>query len=89
MKNRLKKNDKVVVISGKDRGKIGEILELCQKYDKVKIRGVNVVTRHVKARKQGDVGGIQKREAFIHVSNIMPIDSMTDKPVRVSKITRN
>ncbi len=89
MKKRLKKNDKVMVVTGKDKGKVGEILELCGKYGKVRVRGVNVVTRHVKARKQGDVGGIQKKEAFIHASNIMPIDSMTDKPVRVRKITRS
>ena len=48
-----------------------------------------MVTRHVKAKKQGEVGGIQKQEAYIHVSNVMPMDSMTDKPVRVKKISRN
>lgn len=89
MKNGLKKNDKVVVIAGKSKGKVGEILELCWKYGKVKVRGVNMVTRHVKAKKQGEVGGIQKQEAYIHVSNVMPMDSMTDKPVRVKKISRN
>lgn len=89
MKNKLKKNDKVLVITGKDKGKTGEILELCSKYGRIKVRGVNMVTRHVKAQKQGDVGGIQKREAFVHVSNVMPIDSMTGKPVRVSKMARS
>lgn len=89
MKNGLKKNDKVVVITGKSKGKVGEILELCWKYGKVKVRGVNMVTRHVKAKKQGEVGGIQKQEAYIHVSNVMPMDSMTDKPVRVKKVSRN
>ena len=61
------------------------MLELCHKYDKVKVRGVNIVTRHIKAKKQGDVGGIQKQEAFVHVSNVMPVDSMTGKPVRTKK----
>lgn len=88
MKRILKKNDKVMIIAGKDKGKVGEILELCWKYGKVKIKGANLVTRHVKPRKQGDVGGIQKREAFINVSNVMAIDSMTGKPVRVQKIKR-
>ena len=86
MKNILKKNDKVMVVTGKDKGKVGEILELCWKYDKIKVRNVNIVTRHQKPRKQGDVGGIMKKESFIHVSNVMPIDSMTGKPVRLNKI---
>ncbi|MBM18175.1 MAG: 50S ribosomal protein L24 [Epsilonproteobacteria bacterium] len=89
MKSRLKKNEKVMVVAGKDKGKVGEVLELCCKYGKVKVRGVNMITRHVKARKQGEVGGIQKREAYIHASNVMPIDSMTGKPVRVKKIAKS
>ena len=52
---------------------------------KVKVRGINVMTKHVKAKKQGETSFIQKREAFIHVSNVMPIDSMTGKPVRGNK----
>ena len=89
MKKLLKKNDKVMVITGKDKGKVGEILELCWKYDKLKVRGVNMVTRHQKPKRQGDAGGIQKKEAFVHVSNVMPIDSMTGKPVRFNKKTRS
>ena len=89
MKSRLKKNEKVMIITGKDKGKVGEVLELCCKYDKVKVRGANIVTRHVKAKKQGDVGGIKKKEAFIHVSNVMPVDSMTGKPVRVKKLKQS
>lgn len=86
MKNMLKKNEKVMVITGKDKGKVGEVLELCLKYDKVKVRGVNMVTQHIKPRKRGDVGGIHKREAFVHASNVMRVDSMTGKPVRRKKI---
>ncbi|MCX5924051.1 MAG: 50S ribosomal protein L24 [Candidatus Dependentiae bacterium] len=88
MKNQLKKNDKVQVITGKDKGKVGEILELCKKFGRIKVEGVNMVTKHVKARRQGDVAGIQKREAFINASNVMPVDVMTGKPVRVNKIKR-
>lgn len=88
MKNRLKKNDKVQVITGRDNGKVGEILELCSKSGRIKVKGVNVVTKHLKARKQGDVAGIQKRESFIHMSNVMPVDSLTGKPVRINKIKR-
>lgn len=89
MKNTLKKNEKVMVITGKDKGKIGEVLELCWKYDKVKVRGVNIVTQHIKPKKRGDLGGIHKREAFVHASNVMPIDSMTGKPVRRKKIEQS
>ncbi len=88
MKIRLKKNDKVQVITGHDNGKVGEILELCRKSGRIKVKGVNVVTKHLKARKQGDVAGIQKREAFIHMSNVMPVDALTGKPVRINKIKR-
>ena len=88
MKNKLKKNDKVQVITGKDNGKVGEILELCRKSGRIKVKGVNVATKHLKARKQGDVAGIQKREAFIHMSNVMPVDTLTGKPVRINKIKR-
>nr|MBP7854741.1 50S ribosomal protein L24 [Candidatus Babeliales bacterium] len=88
MKNILKKNDKVQVITGKDNGKVGEILELCRKSGRIKVKGVNVATKHLKARKQGDVAGIQKREAFIHISNVMPVDALTGKPVRINKIKR-
>lgn len=85
MKSKITKNEKVMVITGKDKGKVGEVLELCWKYDKVKVRGVNMVTQHIKPRKRGDIGGIHKREAFVHVSNVMPVDSMTGKPVRRNK----
>ncbi len=78
-----------MVISGKDKGKVGEVLELCWKYDKVKVRGINMMTEHIKARKRGEIAGIHKREAFIHVSNVMPVDSMTGKPVRRSKLEQS
>jgi large subunit ribosomal protein L24 len=88
MKNILKKNDKVQVITGRDNGKVGEVLELCRKSGRIKVKGVNIVTKHIKARKQGDVAGIQKRESFIHMSNVMPVDALTGKPVRINKIKR-
>ena len=84
----LKNKDQVQVITGKDKGKVGEILEVCQKSGKIKVKGVNLITVHVKPRRQGEIGGIQKREAYINASNVMAIDSMTGKPVRVNKIKR-
>lgn len=88
MSIRLKKQDKVQVITGKDKGKVGEILELCKKSGKIKIKGINLMTVHVKARRQGEVGGIQKREGFVNASNVMPIDAISGKPVRVNKLKR-
>jgi large subunit ribosomal protein L24 len=85
MKKRLKKNDKVVILTGKSKNKTGEILELSWKHSRVKVKGVNLVTKHLKAAKQGDVSKITKQEAFIHISNVMPIDSMTGKPMRHNK----
>lgn len=84
----LKKQDNVQVITGKDKGKVGEILELCSKSGRIKVKGVNLMTVHVKPRRQGETGGIQKREAFINASNVMPIDALTGKPVRVNKLKR-
>lgn len=85
MKKRLKKNDKVVVISGKDKSKTGEIIALSWKHSRVKVKNVNVVTCHVKAKKQGETSKIKKREAFIHISNVMPVDSLTGKTMRHNK----
>lgn len=82
---RLKKLDKVIVLCGKDKNKIGEIIDLSWKHNRVKVKDVNVVTCHVKARKQGEASRIKKQEAFIHVSNVMPIDPLTGKPMRHNK----
>jgi large subunit ribosomal protein L24 len=80
---RIKKNDKVKVISGKDKGKEGIVLALIPKKDKVKIKGVNIVTRHVKARRQGETSGIRKEESFIYAPNVMPICPACKKACRV------
>lgn len=85
----LRKNDKVIVISGSDKGKQGEVLVIDSAKNLIKVRGINIATHFVKARRQGDVSGIQKREAFIHISNVMPIDPKTGTPVRVNKLQRD
>jgi large subunit ribosomal protein L24 len=81
---RIKKNDTVVVLTGKDKGKRGSVIDILPKKGKVKIKGVAIVTRHVKARRQGEVSMIKKEESFIDISNVMPIDPKTDKPSRVN-----
>ena len=69
----LKKGAQVKVISGKDKGKTGEILEINRKLNKVKIRAVNMIKRHTKPTKENK-GGIISKESFIHQSNLKNID---------------
>ena len=69
----LKKGTQVKIITGKDKGKTGEILEINRKLNKVKIKAINMVKRHTKPTKENK-GGIISKESFIHQSNIMNID---------------
>ena len=69
----LKKGTQVKVITGKDKGKTGEILEINRKLNKVKIKSVNMVKRHTKPTKENK-GGIISKESFIHQSNIKNLD---------------
>ena len=80
---RVKTGDKVVVIAGKDKGKRGEVLRVAPKAERVVVEGVNVVTKHVKPSQTNPQGGIQKREAPIHWSNVMLADPKTGEPTRV------
>ena len=70
---RVKKNDTVVVLSGKDKGKKGIVLEIVPEKNLVRVKDVAVVTRHVKARRQGEASGIKKEEGFICLSKVMPV----------------
>ena len=70
----VKKGDTVIVITGKDKGKRGVVLEVLPKKGKVKVEGVHIVTRHVKARAQGQKSGRIQQEAFIDISNISLVD---------------
>lgn len=79
----VKKGDKVQVISGKDKGKQGVILEAFPKKERVLVEGVNVVKKHAKPSQANPQGGIMEMEAAIHVSNVMPIDPKTNEPTRV------
>ncbi|WP_010307941.1 50S ribosomal protein L24 [Kurthia senegalensis] len=79
----VKKGDKVMVISGKDKGKTGVILSAVPKKDRVFVEGVNIVKKHVKPNQLNPQGGIVSQEAAIHVSNVMLIDPTTGEPTRV------
>ena len=69
----IKKGSQVRVISGKDKGKTGEILEINRRLSKVKIKSINMIKRHIKPTKENK-GGIISKENFIHMSNIKNID---------------
>jgi len=70
----LKKGVQVKVISGRDKGKTGEILEINRKLNKVKIKSINMVKRHTKPTKENK-GGIVSKESFIHQSNVKNVDA--------------
>ena len=69
----LKKGIQVKVISGKDKGKTGEILEINRRLDKVKIKSINMIKKHLKPTKENK-GGIISKENFIHISNVKNLD---------------
>ncbi|MDW0116759.1 50S ribosomal protein L24 [Sporosarcina thermotolerans] len=79
----VKKGDKVMVITGKDKGKTGVILAAFPKKDRVLVEGVNIVKKHTKPNQVNPQGGIISQEAAIHVSNVMLIDPKTGEPTRV------
>ena len=81
---KIKKNDKVVVLSGKDKGKTGKVLGTVPSERKVVVEGINTVTCHIKPRKQGEEGGIVKREAAIYASKVQVVCPKCDKGTRVA-----
>ncbi|MEF9970725.1 MAG: 50S ribosomal protein L24 [Oscillospiraceae bacterium] len=78
----IKKGDKVIVLSGKDKGKQGKVLSADPKNAKVIVEGVNVAKRHLKPRKPGETGGIIKKETPIYASKVMRVCPKCDKPTR-------
>jgi len=85
----VKKGDKVKVLSGKDRGKEGVILEAYPKKERVLVEGINMVKKHAKPSQDNPQGGILNKEAAIHVSNVLPIDPKTGEPTRVGYEVRD
>ena len=78
----FKTGDKVIVISGKDKGKEGKITHVLRKENRVVVEGINIVKKHVKGNGQ-TAGSITEVEAPIHASNVMIIDPKTKKPTRI------
>ena len=84
MSMNVKKNDTVVVLSGKDKGKKGKVLSVDPESRKVIVEGVSVASRHQKPRKQGEEGGIIKKETPIYASKVMTVCPKCDKATRVA-----
>ena len=85
----VKKGDTVVILSGKDAGKQGKILEVSPKEQKVIVEGLNMVTKHVKPRRQGEQGGIVKAEGAIYACKVMPVCPKCGKATRVAHASKD
>ena len=84
MAARIRKGDRVIVLTGSDKGKRGEVLRVLPKDNRAVVQGVNVAKLHTKPKGMGQPGGIVEKEATIHLSNIALIDPKTDKATRIS-----
>ncbi len=83
MAARIRKGDQVVVITGSDRGKQGEVLSVLPKDRRAVVRGIRIAKKHTKPNGQGEQGGIIEREASIDLSNLKLVDPKTGKPTKV------
>jgi len=84
---RLRKDDTVMVIAGRERGKTGKVLRVLPETDRVLIERINMVKKHAKPRGVQQPGGIIEREASLHASNVVPICGRCNKPTRVARRT--
>ena len=82
MAAKIKKGDRVVVLTGKDKGRQGAVLRVLPKEDRVVVEGLNMVQRHTRPTQTDPQGGIKNKEAAIHISNVAVVDS-NGKPTRV------
>lgn len=83
MAARIRKGDRVVVISGADKGKRGEVTQVLPKLNRAVVDGVAVAVRHQKPSRMGEQGGLVRRERAVDLSNLMLIDPKSDQPTRV------
>jgi large subunit ribosomal protein L24 len=82
MAAKIKKGDRVFVLTGRDKGKRGEVIRVLRDEDRVVVQGINMVKRHTRPS-AANAGGIVEQEAPIHVSNVAHVDPKDDKPTRV------
>jgi large subunit ribosomal protein L24 len=87
--SKIKKGDRVIVLSGKDKGRTGDVVRAMPKDGKVIVSGINVHARHRKPSQDNPQGGIDRKEAPLHVSNVAIADPKTGQPTRVRFEERN
>ena len=83
MAARIRKNDTVIVLAGKDKGREGRVLKVLTDDDRVVVEGVNMIKRHTKPDMKNPNGGVISKEASLHISNVALRDPKTGKPTRV------
>ena len=81
----IKKGDEVFVIAGNYKGQKGKVLEVIVDKQRAVVEGVNMISKHTKPNQDNPDGGIIKKEAPIHISNLLPVDPKTGKPTRVGR----
>ncbi len=81
----VKKNDQVLVIAGEDKGKKGRVLEVYPDKNRALVEGISIVSRHTRPTAKYPDGGIVKKEAAVHVSNLMLLDPKTGKATRIGR----
>jgi large subunit ribosomal protein L24 len=84
-KLKIKKGDQVMVITGESKGQKGRVLEVNREKERVLVEGINMVSKHTKPNAKAPQGGILKKEAPVHISNLMVIDPASGKPSRVGR----
>lgn len=85
-KNKIKKGDQVQIISGNNKGKIGEVLKMIPVKNRILVRGINIIKKHIKASNQKPQGGIIEKEGSIHVSNVLLLDKTIGKGTKIKYI---
>ena len=81
----IKKGDTVVVITGESKGKQGRVLEVLRSKERAIVEGVNLISKHQKPSAKHPQGGIIKKEASVHISNLMLVEPKTGKPTRIGR----
>ena len=84
MAAKIRQNDEVIVLAGKDKGKNGKVLQVLRKKDRVVVEGINIVKRHQKPTNTNQTGGILEKEAPIHISNV----KVSEKSEKATKIVK-
>jgi large subunit ribosomal protein L24 len=83
MAAKIKKDDRVVVLTGKDKGRQGQVVRVLPKEGRLVVAGINMVKRHTRPSQSDPQGGIKHKEAALHVSNVALVDPKTGEPTRV------